>query len=65
MMMLSQDMMTAADEREKRAEQWLRQASDRLLATEPDWWLRMVCGQIFESDSSLSSPVMGQPRSLR
>lgn len=64
--MLSQDMMTAADEREARAEQWLRQARERLLATEPDWWLRMVCGQVFASDPNLSSLVGGgQPRSLR
>jgi len=39
--MLSQDMPTATDEREERADRWQQQLTDRLLVTEPDWWLRM------------------------
>jgi len=47
--MLSQDMPPATDEREERADRWQRQLTDRLLVTEPDWWLRMECGQVLQT----------------
>ena len=47
--MLSQAMPAATDEREERAERWQRQVCDRMLMIEPDWWLRMECGQFVET----------------
>ena len=42
-------MKTLLPECEERADRWLRQAIDRLLLVEPDWWLRMECGQVAEA----------------
>jgi hypothetical protein len=41
-------MMTPTEERTERAEGWLRMATERMLGIEPDWWLRMACGQVAE-----------------
>lgn len=41
-------MLSLTEEREQRAAQWERQASDRMLLIEPDSWLRMECGQVAE-----------------
>ncbi len=45
-------MVTATEERAERANRWLRQATDRMLGIEPDWWLRMACGQVAEVSKS-------------
>ena len=41
-------MMTQTEERTERADRWLQVATDRMLGIEPDWWLRMACGQVAE-----------------
>lgn len=42
-------MKTLSPDREERATQWLQQAIDRMMLVEPDWWLRMECGQLVET----------------
>jgi|GEM_PF-5100601 len=34
------------DEREARADRWVKGAHARIGTVEPEWWLRMVCGQL-------------------
>ena len=41
-------MLSLTDERELRAAQWQQHACERMLLIEPDWWLRMECGQVAE-----------------
>jgi hypothetical protein len=41
-------MTTQTEERTERADRWLRVTTDRMLGIEPDWWLRMACGQVAE-----------------
>jgi hypothetical protein len=48
-------MVTLGDEREERAERWLQQATERMLLVEPDWWLRMECGQTADSAIGFAS----------
>jgi len=50
-------MMTQTEERTERADRWLQVATDRMLGIEPDWWLRMACGQVAEV--SESRPALG------
>jgi len=45
-------MLTETEERAERAERWLRVTTDRMLGIEPDWWLRMACGQVAEVSES-------------
>ncbi len=45
-------MKTLSPDREERAIQWLQQAIDRMMLVEPDWWLRMECGQVAETVES-------------
>jgi len=45
-------MMTQTEERTERADRWLQVATDRMLGIEPDWWLRMACGQVAEVSES-------------
>ena len=45
-------MMTQTEERTERADRWLQVATDRMLVIEPDWWLRMACGQVSEVGES-------------
>jgi hypothetical protein len=48
-------MKTLSPDREERAIQWLQQAIDRMMLVEPDWWLRMECGQV----ADMVEPVYG------
>jgi hypothetical protein len=45
-------MTTQTEERTERADRWLRVTTDRMLGIEPDWWLRMACGQVAEVSES-------------
>jgi hypothetical protein len=45
-------MTTQTEERTERADRWLRVTTDRMLGIEPDWWLRMACGQVAEVNES-------------
>jgi hypothetical protein len=45
-------MMTQTEELTERADRWLQVATDRMLGIEPDWWLRMACGQVAEVSES-------------
>ena len=45
-------MTTQTEERTERADRWLQVATDRMLGIEPDWWLRMACGQVAEVSES-------------
>jgi hypothetical protein len=45
-------MLTETEERTERADRWLRVATDRMLGIEPDWWLRMACGQVADVSES-------------
>jgi hypothetical protein len=40
------------EEREARADRWSERAHARMLTTEPEWWLRMMCGQLAFEDSA-------------
>ncbi len=40
------------DERQARADRWSEGAHARMLTTEPEWWLRMMCGQLAFEDSA-------------
>jgi hypothetical protein len=39
------------EDRQRRADRWLEGSSVRIAAVEPEWWLRMMCGQLAEEDS--------------
>lgn len=39
------------DEREARAARWVQGARARIGTVEPEWWLRMVCGQLAQEAS--------------
>ena len=41
-------MLTDTEERMERTDPWLRVTTARMLGIEPDWWLRMACGQVAE-----------------
>jgi hypothetical protein len=59
-------MTTQTEERTERAERWLRVTTDRMLGIEPDWWLRMACGQVAEvSDSRAALAVIADIREVR
>lgn len=45
-------MLTETEERTERADRWLRVTADRMLGIEPDWWLRLACGQVAEVSES-------------
>ncbi len=40
------------EERQARADRWTEGAHARMLTTEPEWWLRMMCGQLAFEDSA-------------
>jgi len=40
------------EERQARADRWSDGAQARMLTTEPEWWLRMMCGQLASEDSA-------------
>jgi hypothetical protein len=47
-------MITQTEELTERADRWLRVTTDRMLGIEPDWWLRMACGQVAEVSESIT-----------
>jgi hypothetical protein len=51
------------EERQARADRWSQGAHARMLATEPEWWLRMMCGQVANEDSA--GRYAGMRRGLR
>jgi hypothetical protein len=59
-------MMTQTEERTERADRWLRVTTDRMLGVEPDWWLRMACGQVAEvSESRAGLGVIAVTQEIR
>ena len=40
------------EERQARADRWIEETNLRIGAVEPEWWLRMMCGQLAEEDSA-------------
>ncbi len=40
------------EERQARAERWSEGAHARMCTVEPEWWLRMMCGQLAHEDSA-------------
>ena len=40
------------NETRDRAERWLTQTRERLQTIEPEWWLRMECGQVGDEDEA-------------
>lgn len=50
-------MTTSTEERQERADRWLRQATGRMLDIEPDWWLRMACGQVADNVEGASISI--------
>ena len=45
-------------DREERADRWLTQIRDRTMPIEPDWWLRLQCGQV--ADAAADVPTRGK-----
>ena len=39
------------EDRQARADRWIEGAHARIGTVEPEWWLRMVCGQLADEDS--------------
>lgn len=40
------------EERQRRAERWRQQARQQITSIEPEWWLRLECGQLAEETST-------------
>lgn len=40
------------EDRQARADRWSQGAHARIGTVEPEWWLRMVCGQLAEENSA-------------
>jgi len=40
------------DERQARADRWSEGSHARMCTVEPEWWLRMMCGQLAHEDSA-------------
>ncbi len=38
------------EDRQARADRWIEGSSDRIGTVEPEWWLRMMCGQLAQED---------------
>jgi len=51
------------EERQARADRWSKGAHARMLTTEPEWWLRMMCGQLAHEDTA--ARYAGMKRVLR
>src|SRR5690349_8714172 len=45
-------MRFAMEERQARAERWMAALNARIGSTEPEWWVRMQCGQVAEERSA-------------
>jgi len=39
------------EDRQRRADRWIERSSVRVGTVEPEWWLRMMCGQLAQEDS--------------
>jgi hypothetical protein len=46
------------EDRQARADRWIEGAHAPIGSVEPEWWLRMVCGQLAEEDSPTQHPGM-------
>jgi hypothetical protein len=51
------------EDRQARADRWIEGAHARIGTVEPEWWLRMVCGQLAHEDSV--APSAGMRRAVR
>jgi hypothetical protein len=40
------------EERHRRADNWMQRAREQITSIEPEWWLRMECGQLAEETSA-------------
>ena len=40
------------EERQRRAERWIQRTQQQITSIEPEWWLRMECGQLAEETST-------------
>ncbi len=40
------------EERQVRADRWREGTHARMCTVEPEWWLRMMCGQLAHEDSA-------------
>ena len=40
------------EERQARADRWSEGTHARMCTVEPEWWLRMMCGQLANEDSA-------------
>ena len=49
--------MNLASDREERAHQWILQRFARISAIEPDWLLRMACGQTDQTSELATTPA--------
>jgi len=47
------------ERREARADRWSEGARARMLTVEPEWWLRMLCGQLAQEDPAAEYAGMG------
>ncbi|MEA2669602.1 MAG: hypothetical protein QOJ33_2536 [Chloroflexota bacterium] len=39
------------EDRQRRADRWIEGSSVGIGTVEPEWWLRMMCGQLAREDS--------------
>ena len=46
------------EDRQVRADRWIQGANARIGRVEPEWWLRMVCGQLAREDQPVQYPGM-------
>ena len=46
------------EDRQARADRWIQGAHAPIGTVEPEWWLRMVCGQLAQEDSAAQYPGM-------
>jgi len=44
------------EDRQRRADRWIERSSVRIGTVEPEWWLRMMCGQLAQEDSVHQRP---------
>ena len=51
------------EERQARADRWSLGAHARMCTVEPEWWLRMMCGQLADEDTA--AQYAGFRRALR
>ena len=44
------------EDRQARADRWVEGSGARIGTVEPEWWLRMMCGQLAEEDAFRARP---------